>query len=53
MEKRDPKWCNGIVGTGYWKGRKCGAIGKYVYRGKNYCANHFPPTQKAKGKIKK
>jgi hypothetical protein len=38
--------CNGIKTSGYWKGYKCNAIGKYEVDGKKYCANHLPAAQK-------
>jgi len=37
------KTCNGINLSGYWKGYKCGAVAKYSFEDKGYCANHYPP----------
>jgi hypothetical protein len=38
--------CSGVDVSGHRKGEPCGGIGKYMLRGKSYCAAHRSIAQK-------
>lgn len=38
--------CEGIRTSWPWKGYPCGAIAKYEYKGKRYCAVHYAKAVK-------